>query len=136
VYVSVSGAQNVFSIPLEVSYDPQHLQVVDVSNGGFLSQDRQSVALVTLSAKSAGESVMAISGLSVLDPAMQAASAVGGTALVKIIGNEAPEDKINPVGKSDQEKQKTDNKRTLGDPSAPSVAVKAEDSPASPAMSR
>ena len=46
VSVSVSGAQNVFSIPLQISYDPERLQVVDVVNGGFLSQDHQTVALV------------------------------------------------------------------------------------------
>ena len=46
VNVLLSGSQNVYSVPLQVSYDPKILQVVNVSNGGFLSQDGQAVALV------------------------------------------------------------------------------------------
>jgi general secretion pathway protein D len=46
VNVLLSGAQNVYSVPLQVSYDPKVLQVVNVSNGGFLSQDGQAVSLV------------------------------------------------------------------------------------------
>jgi len=46
VNVQVSGAQNAYSVPLQVTYDPKMLQVVNVSNGTFLSQDGQAVALV------------------------------------------------------------------------------------------
>lgn len=46
VNVILNGAQNAYSVPLQVSYDPKLLQVVNVSNGGFLSQDGQAVALV------------------------------------------------------------------------------------------
>jgi general secretion pathway protein D len=46
VNVMLKGAQNVYSVPLQVSYDPKLLQVVNVSNGGLLSQDGQPVALV------------------------------------------------------------------------------------------
>ncbi len=46
VNVLLSGAQNAYSVPLQISYDPKMLQVVNVSNGGFLSQDGQAVALV------------------------------------------------------------------------------------------
>ncbi len=46
VNVLLKGAQNVYSVPLQVSYDPKVLQVVNVSNGGLLSQDGQTVALV------------------------------------------------------------------------------------------
>ncbi|MEP6643190.1 MAG: cohesin domain-containing protein [Acidobacteriaceae bacterium] len=46
VNVMLNGAQNAYSVPLQVSYDPKLLQVVNVSNGGFLSQDGQAVALV------------------------------------------------------------------------------------------
>src|SRR5205809_2241989 len=46
VNVLLSGAQNVYSVPLKISYDPKVLQVVNVSNGGLLSQDGQAVALV------------------------------------------------------------------------------------------
>jgi len=46
VNVVLSGAQNAYSVPLQISYDPKMLQVVNVSNGGFLSHDGQAVALV------------------------------------------------------------------------------------------
>jgi general secretion pathway protein D len=46
VNVVLTGAQNAYSVPLQVSYDPKTLQVVNVSNGNFLSQDGQAVALV------------------------------------------------------------------------------------------
>lgn len=46
VNILVAGAQNAYSVPLQVTYDPKLLQVVNVSNGTFLSQDGQAVALV------------------------------------------------------------------------------------------
>ena len=46
VNVLLSGAQNVYSVPLQLNYDPNRLELVNVSNGGFLSQDGQAVALV------------------------------------------------------------------------------------------
>ena len=46
VNLLISGAQNVYSVPLQLNYDPKMLQLVNVSNGGFLSQDGQAVALV------------------------------------------------------------------------------------------
>lgn len=46
INVLLKGAQNVYSVPLQVSYDPKVLQVLNVSNGGLLSQDGQPVALV------------------------------------------------------------------------------------------
>ncbi len=129
VSIGVSGAKNAFSMPIEISYDPRHVQIVDVSNGGFLGQDMQPVAVVyradtikgtlqitgtrppnsggvsgsgtafvlTLTSKSAGESVLAITGPTVLDANMQALPAVGGKALLKTIGSEAPQNKTNPV---------------------------------------
>jgi general secretion pathway protein D len=45
VNILLNGAQGVHSVPLQVSYDPNLLQVVNVSNGGFLSQDGQVVLL-------------------------------------------------------------------------------------------
>ena len=44
--VALTGGQDVFSVPLQISYDPKVLQLVNVSNGSFLSQDGQPVALV------------------------------------------------------------------------------------------
>jgi general secretion pathway protein D len=42
----LSGAQNVYSVPVQVAYDPKTLQVINVSNGRLLSRDGQAVALV------------------------------------------------------------------------------------------
>jgi general secretion pathway protein D len=46
VNVMINGAQNAYSVPLQVNYDPAILQVVNVSNGSLLSQDGQAVAVV------------------------------------------------------------------------------------------
>ena len=46
VNLRMSNAQNIFSVPVQLNYDPKLLQLVNVSNGGFLSQDGQAVALV------------------------------------------------------------------------------------------
>ena len=46
VNLMLSGAQNVYSVPVQINYDPKILQLVNVSNGTFLSQDGQAVALV------------------------------------------------------------------------------------------
>jgi general secretion pathway protein D len=46
VNLLLTGAQNVHSVPVQVNYDPKMLQLINVSNGGFLSQDGQAVALV------------------------------------------------------------------------------------------
>jgi general secretion pathway protein D len=54
VNVMLRGGQNVYSVPLQVSYDPKILQVVNVSNGGLLSQDGQPVALVHRDDEAAG----------------------------------------------------------------------------------
>ncbi len=44
--VLITGAQNVYSVPVQIAFDPKTLQVVNISNGGFLSQDGQAVAIV------------------------------------------------------------------------------------------
>ena len=46
VNVMLSGGQNVYSVPVQLNYDPNQVSVLNVSNGGFLSQDGQTVALV------------------------------------------------------------------------------------------
>jgi general secretion pathway protein D len=46
VNVMLSGGQNIYSVPFQLNYDATALQVVNISNGGFLSQDGQAVALV------------------------------------------------------------------------------------------
>jgi general secretion pathway protein D len=46
VNVMVSGAKDLYSAPMQISYDPNLLQFVSVSNGDMLSRDGQAVALV------------------------------------------------------------------------------------------
>jgi general secretion pathway protein D len=55
VNLLISGAQNVASVPVQLNYDPKLLQLVNVSNGGFLSQDGQAVALVHREDDSVGQ---------------------------------------------------------------------------------
>jgi general secretion pathway protein D len=45
VNILINGAQNVHTVPVQVSYDSKVLQLVNVSNGGMLSQDGQAVTL-------------------------------------------------------------------------------------------
>src|SRR6201993_4164716 len=56
VNLLISGAQNVYSVPVQLNYDPKMLQLVNVSNGGFLSQDGQVVTLVHREDESMGQS--------------------------------------------------------------------------------
>jgi general secretion pathway protein D len=56
VNLLISGAQNVYSVPVQLNYDPKMLQLVNVSNGGFLSQDGQAVALVHREDETVGQS--------------------------------------------------------------------------------
>ena len=46
VNVAIAGGQNVYSVPVQIGYDPKTLSLVNVSNGNFLSRDGQVVALV------------------------------------------------------------------------------------------
>ncbi len=55
VNLMISGAQNVYSVPVQMNYDPSKLQLVNISNGGFLSQDGQAVALVHREDETKGE---------------------------------------------------------------------------------
>jgi general secretion pathway protein D len=114
VNVMLRGAQNVYSVPLQVSYDPNLLQVANVSNGGLLSQDGQAVALVhrddagtlqitatrppgasgvlgqgtvvtlTFLAKASGQSTLTISKGGARDPAMQPMPVAGAVATVTV----------------------------------------------------
>jgi general secretion pathway protein D len=45
VNMLLSGAQNVHSVPVQLNYNPKMLQIINVSNGGFLSQDGQIVTI-------------------------------------------------------------------------------------------
>jgi len=54
VNVNLAGGQNIFSVPVQVLYNPRVLQLVNVSNGTLLSQDGQTVALVNRDDSMAG----------------------------------------------------------------------------------
>jgi general secretion pathway protein D len=46
VNINLTGGQNVYSVPLQILYNPKVLQLLNVSNGPLLQQDGQGVALV------------------------------------------------------------------------------------------
>jgi general secretion pathway protein D len=46
VNINLAGGQNVYSVPLQILYNPKVLQLLNVSNGPLLEQDGQAVALV------------------------------------------------------------------------------------------
>jgi general secretion pathway protein D len=54
VNVMLSNVENASSVPLRLIYDPARLEVVNVSNGGFLDQGDQIVALSHREDTSAG----------------------------------------------------------------------------------
>lgn len=112
--VLLNGGQNVFQVPMQISYDPKLLDVANVSNGKLLSQDGQivtvthrendgniqvtatrppgasgisgqgAVVTLTLVAKAPGQATLTIARGIVRDPAMQALSANGASAAVTI----------------------------------------------------
>jgi general secretion pathway protein D len=114
VSVLLNGAQNVHTVPLQLSYDPNLLQVINVSNGSLLSQDGQIVTVthreddgtvqitamrppgatgvtgqgpvvtLTFLAKAAGQGSLTIARGGAKDPAMQALPVDGATATVTI----------------------------------------------------
>ncbi len=46
VPVNVSGGSDVFSVPLQLQYDPTKLTLINVDSGNYLGHDGQTVALV------------------------------------------------------------------------------------------
>ena len=54
VNVNLAGGQNISSAPLQIMYNPRVLQLLNVSNGTFLAQDGQTVALVNRDDSMAG----------------------------------------------------------------------------------
>jgi general secretion pathway protein D len=114
VNVLLNGAQNVHTVPLQLSFDPKLLQIANVSNGTLLSQDGQIVtvshreddgtmqvtatrppgasgvsgqgAVVTLTfmAKAPGQAALTIARGGARDPAMQALPVAGASATITI----------------------------------------------------
>ena len=60
VNLLISGAQNVYSVPVQLNYDPKMVQLVNVSNGGFLSQDGQAVAVTHREDEKVGQSQITV----------------------------------------------------------------------------
>jgi general secretion pathway protein D len=46
VPVNVSGGSDVFSVPMQLQYDPAKLTLINVDSGNYLGHDGQTVALV------------------------------------------------------------------------------------------
>jgi len=114
VNVLLNGGQNVFQVPMQISYDPKLLEVANVSNGSLLSKDGQIVTLthreddgtiqvtatrppgssgisgqgtvvtLTFVAKAPGQATLAIAKGGAKDPAMQAMPVNGASAAVTI----------------------------------------------------
>jgi general secretion pathway protein D len=114
VNVLLNGGQNIFQVPMRISFDPKLLQVANVSNGSFLSQDGQIVTVthreddgtmqvtatrppgaagisgqgpvvtLTFVAKAAGQASLTIARGGARDPAMQALPVNGASAAVTI----------------------------------------------------
>ncbi len=61
VNLLLSGAQNVHAVPVRLDYNPKMLQLVNVVNGGFLSQDGQIVTLAHREDEMKGESTITAS---------------------------------------------------------------------------
>ena len=55
VNVTLSHAQDVAAVPVQITYDPRVLQFVSISNGDFLAKDGQAVALVHRDDPSSGK---------------------------------------------------------------------------------
>jgi general secretion pathway protein D len=114
VNVLLNGGQNVFQVPMQISYNPKLLEVANVSNGSFLSQDGKivtvthrendgniqvtatrppgaagisgqgSVVTLTFVAKAAGQATLTVARGGIRDPAMQALPVNGSSAAVTI----------------------------------------------------
>ena len=61
VNIVLSGAQDIASLPLQVSYNPSVLALVNLSDGGLLSKDGQPVALVHRDDPATGTLIMSAS---------------------------------------------------------------------------
>jgi general secretion pathway protein D len=46
INVTLNGGQNVFGVPMEISYDPKVMRFMNVSNAGAMSKDGAAVAVV------------------------------------------------------------------------------------------
>ncbi|MEO8726814.1 MAG: cohesin domain-containing protein [Acidobacteriaceae bacterium] len=61
VNINVDNAKDLASVPLQITYDPKQIAVVNISNGGFLSKDGQPAALVNRKDEATGQLVISAS---------------------------------------------------------------------------
>jgi general secretion pathway protein D len=45
VNVVLSGGRDIYSVPIQITYDPKHVQLVNITSGELLSRDNQPIAL-------------------------------------------------------------------------------------------
>jgi general secretion pathway protein D len=115
VPVVLNGGTNIAAVPLQISYDPSRLSLVNIDSGNFLSSDGQAVALVhrdngpgtinvvasrppgaagvsgsgvvcvlTFQAKTAGDSVIAITRPGAVNGSQQQLPATGGQVSIQV----------------------------------------------------
>jgi general secretion pathway protein D len=115
VSVVLNGGTNIAAVPLQLSYDPARLSLVNIDSGNFLSSDGQAVALVhrddgpgalnvvasrppgaagvtgtgvvcvlTFQAKTAGDSVIAITHPGAVSSAQQQLPATGAQVHIQV----------------------------------------------------
>ena len=61
VNIVLTGGQDISSLPLQVSYNPSVLALVNISDGGLLSKDGQPVALVHRDDPATGTLIVSVS---------------------------------------------------------------------------
>ncbi len=61
VDIKVSDAKDLASVPIQVTYDPKQVTVLNISNGGFLSSDGQPAAIVNRKDEATGQLVISAS---------------------------------------------------------------------------
>ncbi|HEY0566289.1 MAG TPA: cohesin domain-containing protein, partial [Terriglobales bacterium] len=59
--INVDNAKELSSVPIQVTYDPKQLSVVNISNGEFLSKDGQPAVLVNRNDNVTGQLVISAS---------------------------------------------------------------------------
>jgi general secretion pathway protein D len=115
VSVVLNGGTNIAAVPLQISYDPARLSLVNIDSGNFLSSDGQAVALVhrddgpgtinvvssrppgaagvsgtgvvcvlTFQAKTAGDSVIAITRPGAVSSTQQQLPATGAQVSIQV----------------------------------------------------
>jgi general secretion pathway protein D len=61
INVDVDNAKDLASVPIQITYDPKQIAVLNISNGGFLSSDGQPAALVNRKDDATGQLVISAS---------------------------------------------------------------------------